>query len=62
MAGQAPALAMVLVAVASVTEGLNLLLKVLFQRPRPDLFVEIVVPKSYSFPSGHAMVAAATTA
>jgi undecaprenyl-diphosphatase len=55
----ARALAGVLVAVASVAEGLNLLLKVLFQRPRPDLFIEVVAPESYSFPSGHAMVAAA---
>ncbi len=52
-------LAGVLVAVASVAEGLNLLLKGAFQRQRPDLFTEIVAPKSYSFPSGHAMAAAA---
>lgn len=53
------ALAGVLVAVASVAEGLNLFLKGLFQRPRPDLFSEILAPKSYSFPSGHSMAAAA---
>lgn len=53
------AVAGVLVAVMSVAEGLNILLKVLFQRPRPDLFSEIVAPRSYSFPSGHSMVAAA---
>lgn len=53
------ALAGVLVAVASVAEGLNVLLKMLFQRPRPELFSEIVAPGSYSFPSGHAMVAVA---
>lgn len=49
----------VLVAVASVAEGLNLLLKLLFHRSRPALFSEIVLPASYSFPSGHAMVSTA---
>ncbi len=34
--------------------GLNLLLKDMFQRPRPDI-VPLVHETSYSFPSGHAM-------
>lgn len=34
--------------------GLNLLLKALFQRPRPDLH-PLVHESTYSFPSGHAM-------
>ncbi len=49
----------VLVAVAAVAEGMNLLLKLLFHRSRPDLFSEIALPASYSFPSGHAMVSTA---
>jgi undecaprenyl-diphosphatase len=55
----ARSLAGVLVAVASVAEGLNVLLKLLFQRPRPDIVSKILVPDSYSFPSGHAMVSTA---
>ena len=53
------ALAGVLVAVASATEALNVLLKLLFQRPRPELFFEVALPLSHSFPSGHAMVSTA---
>lgn len=53
------ALAGVFVAVASAAEGLNLLLKVIFRRPRPDLATVIATPESYSFPSGHAMVSIA---
>jgi undecaprenyl-diphosphatase len=34
-------------------------LKLLFHRPRPTVAL-IALPQSYSFPSGHAMVAAAT--
>jgi undecaprenyl-diphosphatase len=34
---------------------LNLLLKMLFARERPDLWDHIVTELSYSFPSGHAM-------
>jgi undecaprenyl-diphosphatase len=49
----------IIVAVASVTVGLNLLLKTLFHRPRPQLFYEIPRPESFSFPSGHAMTSAA---
>jgi membrane-associated phospholipid phosphatase len=38
---------------------LNSLLKIIFSRPRPDLFPPIVVEHSYSFPSGHTMSAIA---
>jgi len=38
---------------------LNSLLKLIFARPRPDLFPPLVVEHSYSFPSGHAMSAIA---
>ncbi|HHW13865.1 MAG TPA: phosphatase PAP2 family protein, partial [Firmicutes bacterium] len=32
-------------------------LKVIFQRPRPDVFPPLVVEKTYAFPSGHTMLA-----
>lgn len=38
---------------------INLLLKTLFQRERPDLWVQLVTEKSFSFPSGHAMATSA---
>lgn len=38
---------------------LNLLLKTLFQRDRPELWERIVTENSYSFPSGHAMASSA---
>jgi len=38
---------------------LNSLLKLLFARPRPDVFPPLVVEHSYSFPSGHTMSATA---
>jgi undecaprenyl-diphosphatase len=45
--------------VIAVNETLNFALKHLFGRPRPNLFQEIATLHSYSFPSGHAMAAAA---
>ena len=39
--------------------GLNMVLKAIFERPRPDLWDRLVVEHSYSFPSGHAMASAA---
>ena len=39
--------------------GLNLLVKLLFARPRPTLWLSIKPADYYSFPSGHAMGAAA---
>jgi membrane-associated phospholipid phosphatase len=52
-------LALVFVGVASAAEGLNLLLKQLYRRERPQLFFEAVQPDSFSFPSGHSMASAA---
>lgn len=42
-----------------MTEVLNVVLKHTFERARPTLFQEIATLHSYSFPSGHAMAAAA---
>lgn len=38
---------------------LNMTLKIFFKRTRPDLWSLLVVEKSYSFPSGHAMISMA---
>lgn len=38
---------------------LNVILKLLFERVRPDLWQQLVVETSFSFPSGHAMASAA---
>jgi len=38
---------------------LNLVLKLIFERARPDLWDQLIVETSYSFPSGHAMLSAA---
>lgn len=51
--------AVALAVVMVMTEVLNVLLKHTFERPRPTLFQEIETLHSYSFPSGHAMAAAA---
>ena len=48
-----------MVGVFAIDETLNFALKHLFERSRPDLFQEIETLHSYSFPSGHAMAAAA---
>lgn len=37
-------------------EAMNQILKLVFQRPRPEPFFGYTLPDSYSFPSGHAMV------
>jgi undecaprenyl-diphosphatase len=46
---------------AAVVGGglLEVLLKIVFERPRPDLFSPLVRVTSYSFPSGHATLATA---
>jgi undecaprenyl-diphosphatase len=54
---QRHALVLVLVATAG-GEGLNLLLKGLFHRPRPDVVLHLTPVNSPSFPSGHAMESA----
>lgn len=51
--------AVAFVVVLVMTEVLNVVLKRTFERPRPTLFQEIETLHSYSFPSGHAMAAAA---
>jgi undecaprenyl-diphosphatase len=51
--------ALVLLIVATLGgEGLNLLLKDLFERPRPDIALHLAPVNSPSFPSGHAMESA----
>jgi membrane-associated phospholipid phosphatase len=52
-------LAVLLAGTASLAEGLNVLLKLFFQRARPEVAFGIPIPASYSFPSGHAMVSVA---
>lgn len=52
-------LAVVLVTLTATAIATMSLLKVLFARERPDLFFEITAPTSYSFPSGHALLAVA---
>lgn len=50
----------VILAVCGAGAGiLNLLLKAVFQRDRPELWERIVTENSYSFPSGHAMASSA---
>jgi len=38
---------------------LNIVLKLIFERARPDLWEQLIVETSFSFPSGHAMITAA---
>lgn len=38
---------------------LNVILKLIFERTRPDLWQQLVVETSFSFPSGHAMLSSA---
>lgn len=52
-------MAVALAGVGIVNEGINLVIKEIFKRARPTLFEEIATLHSYSFPSGHAMSAAA---
>jgi len=51
-----------LLVLASVGGGtlVSMLLKDLFQRPRPELVAHLVEVRSLSFPSGHAMLSAVT--
>jgi undecaprenyl-diphosphatase len=52
-------MAVLVAATAALTEGANELLKILFGRARPVTEIEVAIPASYSFPSGHAMVSLA---
>lgn len=42
-----------------ISEGFVFLMKILTQRPRPEIHDALIVENSFSFPSGHAMVAIA---
>lgn len=53
--------AILLIAVGGAS-ALNLILKVIFARTRPDLWTHLVTEASYSFPSGHAMASMALAA
>jgi undecaprenyl-diphosphatase len=51
--------AAILFAVAVVgAEALDFVLKLLFHRPRPEVFFGFTAPRTYSFPSGHALLSA----
>ena len=50
--------AVLLAAGAGGAEGLSDLLKILFHRPRPEVFFGLAPAETYSFPSGHAFVPA----
>ena len=39
--------------------SINTILKLIYERPRPDILVPLVVVDSYSFPSGHTITAVA---
>jgi membrane-associated phospholipid phosphatase len=56
---KAPDLAVEVAAVTVAAMSLNAVLKHAFERPRPDLFPEAVLPDTWSFPSGHSMVSLA---
>jgi membrane-associated phospholipid phosphatase len=51
--------ALILGATVAGAALLNVILKLIFERTRPDLWEQLVVETSYSFPSGHAMASAA---
>jgi len=51
--------AVLLIAAVAGATGVNMVLKSIFGRARPDLWERLVVEHSYSFPSGHATVSAA---
>lgn len=53
--------AMLLIVVGGAS-ALNLILKLIFARTRPDLWTHLVTEVSYSFPSGHAMASMALAA
>ncbi|MDN5275638.1 MAG: phosphoesterase, PA-phosphatase-like protein [Candidatus Saccharibacteria bacterium] len=51
--------AMILIAGVGGAALINVLLKFIFERPRPNLWHQLVVEHSFSFPSGHAMASSA---
>jgi len=44
---------------AAGTVIINIILKLFFQRSRPDLWDRIIIENGFSFPSGHAMISSA---
>ena len=48
--------AVILAASVAGAAVINLVLKLIFERSRPDLWEQLVTETSYSFPSGHAMI------
>lgn len=52
-------MAIVLLAGVSGAAALNLLVRLIFERARPDLWEQLIVEASFSFPSGHAMASSA---
>lgn len=54
--------AIVMVAGVGGAAVINVVLKLMFERVRPDLWEQLVVETSYSFPSGHAMASCALAA
>ncbi len=57
MAGRKRAAIVFLIAGAG-GEALSSTMKLLFRRPRPEVFFGYIAPSTYSFPSGHAMLSA----
>ena len=48
--------AVILAASVAGAAAINLVLKFMFERVRPDLWQQLITETSYSFPSGHAMI------
>lgn len=51
--------AVILLVTITTLAAMNLVLKLLFERPRPDLRPELVDTSTFAFPSGHAMLSSA---
>lgn len=49
--------AVLLLVAAAGAEAIDQVLKLIFHRPRPEMFFGLAQPQTYSFPSGHAMSA-----
>lgn len=51
--------AVILTASVAGSAAVNVVLKLVFERARPDLWEQLITETSYSFPSGHAMATSA---